>query len=159
MVLRAFARVRERMPDARLVIIGPQGLELREPGVEVLGFLRKDRPEDWRALIAAYASADVFLFPTRYEPFGIVLAEAMFFGLPCVATGDWSIPEIVADGETGFLARADAVDAFTARVRELLEDPARARRMGEAGRARAERLFTWDAVAARMVERIGGVVR
>jgi glycosyltransferase involved in cell wall biosynthesis len=48
------------------------------------------------------------------------------------------------------------VDAFTARLLELLGDPTRARRMGEAGRARAERLFTWDAVAARMVERMAG---
>ena len=155
-VLRAFARVRERIPNARLVIIGPQGLELRDPGVEVLGFLRKDRPEDWRALIAAYAAADVFFFPTRYEPFGIVLAEAMFFGLPCVATGDWSIPEIVADGETGFLAPADDVDAFTARLLELLQDPVRAHRMGEAGRARAERMFTWAAVATKMLARMRG---
>jgi glycosyltransferase involved in cell wall biosynthesis len=78
----------------------------------------------------------------------------MFFGLPCVATGDWSIPEIVADGETGFLAPADDVDAFTARLLELLADPARARRMGEAGRARAERMFTWSAVAQKMLARM-----
>lgn len=151
-VLRAFAKVREALPTARLVIIGPPDLKVRDPGVESLGFLRKDSPADWQRLIDAYASADVFFFPTRYEPFGIVLAEAMFFTLPCVATDAWAIPEIVADGETGLLAPVDDADAFADRLLQLLTDPERARRMGEAGRRRAERHFTWRAVTGKMLD-------
>jgi glycosyltransferase involved in cell wall biosynthesis len=151
-VLRAFAKVRRTLPAARLVIIGPEKLEVSDPGVESLGFLRKDSPDGWRRLLDAYASADVFFFPTRYEPFGIVLAEAMFFTVPCVATDAWAIPEIVADGETGYLAPVDDVDAFAERLLRLLTDPALALRMGEAGRARAERHFTWRAVTGKMLD-------
>jgi glycosyltransferase involved in cell wall biosynthesis len=152
LLVRAFVNVRRRFPDARLVLIGPREFHSTEPGVEWLGFLRKDNPEHWRTLVECYATADVFCLPTRFDAFGIVLVEAMLFGLPCVATGSWAIPEIVVDGETGFTFPAEDVDALTDRLLRLLENPDLVRRMGEAGRARAERLFTWSVVVRKMTE-------
>lgn len=152
LLLRAFAKVRARIPQARLVVIGPRALTLQEPGVANLGFLRKDDPDEWARLIEAYRSADVFCFPTRYEPFGIVILEAMLFGLPCVATRTGAIPEMVQDGETGYLVPTDDVEALTASLLLLLGDRDRAIRFGDAARKRADSDFTWEAVTAKMVE-------
>jgi len=66
---------------------------------------------------------------------------------------------MVCDGETGFTVPPGDVDQLAVRLLELLENPALARRMGEAGRRRAQRLFTWDATARRMHEAIQTVVR
>jgi glycosyltransferase involved in cell wall biosynthesis len=152
LLLRAFARIREKVADARLVIVGPAALTVRDPGVVNLGFLRKDDPQEWACLIQAYRSADVFCFPTRYEPFGIVILEAMLFGLPCVATRTGAIPEMIRDGETGYLVPVDDVEALTQRLLSLLDNQELARRFGEAGRERADQDFTWPAVTSKMVE-------
>ena len=148
--LAALARVREELPAARLRVIGPTSLSGAPAGVDFLGFLRKDRPDDLQRLLDAYATADVFCFPTRFEPFGIVVLEAMLFGLPCVASAAWAIPEMVVTGETGYTVPVDDVAGFAARLLEVLRDPERAARMGLAGRARALRHFTWQAVAEKM---------
>ncbi len=150
LLLRAFAKVKERLPQARLLVIGPRTLAVRQDGVECLGFLRKDVPSEWARLVEAYRQADVFCLPTRYEPFGIVFLEAMCFGLPCVGPAAWAVPEMVVDGETGFLVPPEDVDALARRLVQVLENPELARRLGEAGRARAERHFTWPAVIGRM---------
>ena len=152
LLLRAFTRVRAKIPKARLLVVGPQALTIQEPGVTNLGLLRKDNPREWAQLIAAYRSADVFCFPTRYEPFGIVILEAMLFGLPCVATRTGAIPEMIQEGETGYLVPPEDVDTLTARLVALLSDRGLSCRLGESGRKRAEESFTWPAVTANMVE-------
>ncbi len=151
-LIEAFRRVRERIADARLLIAGPSSLELPQPGVTVLGDLNKNQEAGWAALVAAYGSADVFCLPTRFEPFGIAFIEAMYFSLPCVGTDAWAVPEMIAEGETGFTVPIDDVDALADRLLRLLGDRALARRMGRAGRARAERQFTWEHVIRRMMQ-------
>jgi glycosyltransferase involved in cell wall biosynthesis len=152
LLLQAFARVRAKIPDARLVVVGLPAMAIPDPGVTSLGLLRKDDPREWAQLIGAYRSADVFCFPTRYEPFGIVVLEAMLFGLPCVATRTGAIPEMIREGETGYLVPPEDVDSLTCRLLALLGDRSLARRLGEAGRKRADETFTWPAVAANMLE-------
>jgi glycosyltransferase involved in cell wall biosynthesis len=152
LLLQAFARVRAKIPGARLLVVGPQAMTISDPGVTNLGLLRKDEPREWAQLIAAYRSADVFCFPTRYEPFGIVVLEAMLFGLPCVATRTGAIPEMIQEGQTGYLVPPEDVDSLAARLLSLLGDRALARRLGEAGRKRADGTFTWPAVAGSMLE-------
>ena len=134
-------------------------MEVTAPGVASLGLLRKDDPAQLQRLMDAYLSADVFCFPTRFEPFGIVVLEAMFFGLPCVATDAWAIPEMVVDGETGYTVPMNDVDALTDRLTRLLSDPELARRMGEAGRARANRHFTWAEVVRKMTHTMESVLQ
>jgi len=149
-LLAAFRRVRTHLADARLTIIGPPDLTVDDPGVTSLGFLRKDDPESLRVLTDAYANADVFCLPTRYEPFGIVILEAMFHGLPCIATHDWSIPEMIRDGETGYTVPVGDEVTLADRLTSLLSDPTRARAMGDAGLAHARERFTWPNVAERI---------
>jgi glycosyltransferase involved in cell wall biosynthesis len=150
LLLSAFEIVRGRMPDARLVIVGPTGISNAGPGVEVLGFLDKDSPQGWSALAAAYASVDVFCLPTRFEPFGIAFLEAMAFGLPCVGPASWAVPEMVAHGETGLTFPPGDERALADCLTQLLQNPDLAFRMGRAGRSRVDRYFNWTAAGERI---------
>ncbi len=155
----AFEKVRVEFPGARLLVVGTRVPGGDPPGVTSLGLLRKEDPSQWQLLLDAYRSAQVFCFPTRFEPFGIVVLEAMLFGLPCVATRTGAIPEMVSDGETGFLVPAEDVDALTTRLLSLLRDPGLAGRLGRNGQKRAEQDFTWSAVANKMLSTMSKHVR
>ena len=157
-LVESFQRVRTELPNAQLIIAGPPAGYVEGPGITCIGNLDKDRPDQWAPLVAAYASADVFALPTRFEPFGIAFVEAMHFGLPCVGPQAWAVPEIIADGETGFTVAVNDVDALTDRLLRLLHDPALARSMGDAGRKRAQRLFTWPQAVGRITEVLTKVV-
>ncbi len=100
--------------------------------------------------------ATVFVCPSDYEPFGLTNLEAMACELPVVASAVGGIPEIVVDGETGFLVPLDPdpaafATALAARIDELLADQGRAAAMGRRGRQWAVDRFGWPAVAARTV--------
>jgi starch synthase len=112
-------------------------------------------------VVQIVSHATVFLCPSIYEPLGIVNLEAMACETAVVATRTGGIPEVVEDGVTGLLVpfeprddgTRDPVDParfacdIAERVNELLAAPERAREMGEAGRARAIELFSWEAIA------------
>jgi starch synthase len=109
-------------------------------------------------LIHLHTHATVFVCPSIYEPFGLVILEAMACESAVVASRVGGIPEIVVEGETGYLVdyAPDRVDSFTthlaARIDELLVDIDLAERMGKAGRARVVRDFGWPAVASKTME-------
>ncbi len=105
-----------------------------------------------RAAVGVLPSNDVDLYGKRYpksEILGLVLLEAMACETPVVCTRLGGMPELVADGETGLLVPPGDAAALGAAVETLLDDPARARRLGEAGRQRVLERFTWRAVADR----------
>jgi len=102
-----------------------------------------------------YSHAAVFCCPSVYEPFGIINLEAMACETPVVASAVGGILEVVVDGETGILVPPANPDALAAALRRVLEDPALARRMGQAGRQRVEAQFSWASVAER-TERVYG---
>jgi starch synthase len=115
-------------------------------------------------VIQLLSHATVFVCPSIYEPLGIVNLEAMACETAVVATATGGIPEVVEDGVTGLLVPFDPVDDpsrtprdpdrfardIAERVNRLLADPGEARRMGEAGRARAVAEFSWATVAERV---------
>ena len=116
-------------------------------------------------LIALHSGATVFVCPSIYEPFGLVILEAMATVTAVVASRVGGIPEIVVDGETGYLVDYDANDTETfttklaARIAELLDHPDRARTMGEAGRRRVLERFGWPAVAKTTADLYRSLVR
>ena len=105
-------------------------------------------------LIHLHSGATVFVCPSIYEPFGLVNLEAMACETAVVASRVGGIPEIVVEGETGYLVdyEPDSPEAFTtalaARIDELLNDPSLAAKMGKAGRQRVLRHFGWPAIAS-----------
>jgi starch synthase len=114
--------------------------------------------------IQFYSHAAVFCCPSVYEPFGIINLEAMACRAPVVASATGGILEVVVDNETGYLVpfEPDLVTTFPANpeqfsrdlaawVSDLLADPEKARRFGEAGRRRVEETFAWSAIASQTV--------
>ena len=114
------------------------------PHATFTGFLDGDD------LAVAYASSDIFVFPSDSESFGNVTLEAMASGLPCVCADATGSSSLVAAGETGYLAPADDAGAFAANITRLAQDGGLRRRMGEAARARALG-FSWEETMARML--------
>jgi glycosyltransferase involved in cell wall biosynthesis len=119
-------------PDRPLLAAEIDALGLR--GRVVLAGERHDV-----ARLLAYAH--VFVLPSRSEGHPVSVLEAMAAGVPVVASRVGGIPEQVADGETGLLVEPGDVDGLAAALRRLAADPALRRRLGEAGRARAEEAF------------------
>ena len=97
-------------------------------------------------LAALYRAADLLLFPSRYEGFGLPVLEAMSAGLPVVAAREGSVPEVA--GDAAVWARAGDAEDFARAARAVLSDPAERDRLAEAGRARAA-LFSWERTAER----------
>ncbi len=98
------------------------------------------------------AAADLLVLPSSYEGLPNVVLEAMRFRKPVVATAAPGTTEVVVDGETGLLVPIGDVIVMTRAIRDIVRDPALARRLGEAGRARAETHFGADAMVARFAE-------
>ena len=90
--------------------------------------------------------ADVFLMPSGSETFGLAALEAMACEVPVVASNVGGLPELIVDGETGFLCELDDIDAFTDRTRALLTDDDLHARMSAASRQRAEDAFDIDKI-------------
>ena len=106
-------------------------------GVEISGWL------DQADLAAAIAGADVVATPSTYpDPFNLGNIEAMSTGRPVLASSLGGGPEIVADGETGYVVDPFDADYFSERLSNLLKNPDLRRRFGGAGRRRVEELFT-----------------
>jgi glycosyltransferase involved in cell wall biosynthesis len=100
-------------------------------------------------VVQLMSHAAAFVCPSIYEPFGLINLEAMGCGTPVVASRVGGIPEVVVDGETGWLVEPGDPAALARALRRALEDGERGRRMGAAGRRRVEQHFSWDRIAER----------
>ncbi|EQD47331.1 Glycosyl transferase, group 1 domain protein, partial [mine drainage metagenome] len=119
--------------------------------VEILGPL--DRPR----LLEEYRRADLFVLPSLFEPFGIVLLEAMAAGLPIVASRVGGIPEVVAEGECALLCPPNDPAGLADALARLTADDGLRRRLGAAGRRRAL-AFSWETVIPEWVRLFESVV-
>jgi glycosyltransferase involved in cell wall biosynthesis len=137
---------RERLLGrAELDVVTREGVA-EEPGVRV----HRGLSAGSEALQRLYREADAFVLPTLADCHSIASLEAMASGLPVVTTRVGANPEIVEEGETGFLVEAGDAGALARALTALVDDAGRARAMGQRGRRRAERLFD----ARRTVDRL-----
>jgi glycosyltransferase involved in cell wall biosynthesis len=145
LVLEAFRRLSATDPTLYLVLSG-QGLPGEEERIAALGIAGRTkivRLSD-RALPAAYRHAQAFVFPSRYEGFGLPLLEAMTAGCPALISDNPALLEVA--GDTAEVVGADDVDGAVAALERLIGDRDLARRRRAAGLQRA-RDFTWRRTA------------
>jgi glycosyltransferase involved in cell wall biosynthesis len=139
------AHTLDNLPNTHLAIVGdgPFRPDLEEifkgRNVTFAGYLSGDD------LTAAYCAADIFVFPSAIETFGLVVAEAMAVGLPVVSSRVGGVPELIEHGHNGYIFEVNDIDQMTAHVQELIDDPVKRRQMGQAA-LRAVQGLTWEAI-------------
>jgi glycosyltransferase involved in cell wall biosynthesis len=155
-LLEAGAQLKPQFPDLKIVLAG-DGFERPElarlagelgisSDVTFLGWVPNAE------LPPYYRAAAVSVIPSLEEGFGIPAAEAMGCEVPVVASDAGGLPEVVEDGVTGLVVPRGDSQALAGAIGSLLADPERRREMGQAGRARALRLFDWDRTAQQFEE-------
>ena len=160
-LIRAFQALAADYPGLDLVLAGRRagawdGLRslVRELGLaDRVHFLPN---LDHDQALGVIRDARVFVLPSRYEPFGIVLLEAGVFAVPVVASRVGGIPQIVRADRDGLLVPPEEPAALAASLRALLADPGRARQLGESLQRRVLAEFTWSRAVERYL-RVAGV--
>jgi glycosyltransferase involved in cell wall biosynthesis len=149
LALDALRIARRARPDLRLVIVGPRREPAREPGVEWMGPLDGD---DRAELIKWYEAASLFLMPSRFEPYGVALVEAMAAGCPPIALDRGAAREIVEHGTHGWLLADSSAGELADAILYLLSDRDRLARMGASAAERATGTLTWQRAAAAIAD-------
>jgi glycosyltransferase involved in cell wall biosynthesis len=150
-VLRAFALVQQQVPDAVLTVVGDgsqrQALETlaTELNLKQTSFTGRVEHEE---IYRQYADADVFLNASRIDNQPLSILEAFACGLPVVTTDAGGIPDIVTDGETGFVVAVDDHQSLADRAMKLLVDCKKATTMTRNARSECNK-YTWKAVCDR----------
>jgi glycosyltransferase involved in cell wall biosynthesis len=155
-LLRALKLLREEM-DVKLTIVdhGAPDNEYTPVLVERLGlddsveFTGKVSVEE---VVGFYRKAEIAVVPSLYEGFCLPAAEAMSCGLPVVATTAGALPEVVEDGESGFLVPPRDHSALAGAIKRLLSDKPLRQMMGEKGKERVQRNFTWEEATRKTLE-------
>ncbi len=96
--------------------------------------------------------ADIFMFPTRNEGFGLVAAEAMACAKPVVASNNTSLPEVIDDAINGYLAKTDDLNDWYRITEKLIVDKKLRNRLGLNARKKSEKVFSWESVNERIKE-------
>lgn len=156
-VIRVLPRVSEVVPNTHYFIVGEGDDQTRlaklavENGVGDYVHFVGPKP-DGQDLIQYYDACDVFVMPSKQEGFGLVFLEAMARGKAVIGANYGGAPDIIHDQVTGFLVGYDDLDSLTDRITRLLLNPELSRKMGEAGRDRVERNFSFAHLEQRLTE-------
>ena len=154
-VIEAMPRILSEVPNTRYVVVGDgeyreelMRLACASPARDSIVFLGTVTDAE---KLECYERCSVFVMPSEVEGFGIVFLEANAFGKPVIGGDVMGVPEAIADGETGLLVDPYNVDAMAEATVHLLRNPDEARRLGENGRRRVAREFTWEASAEKFL--------
>ena len=156
-LLRALQLLRNEI-EVKLTVVGRISADSQQASSLVEEYGLKDRVTfrgriSTEELVKHYSAAEIAVVPSLYEGFGFPAAEAMSCNVPLIATKAGALPEVAGkDGEVGILVPPADPDALAAAIKRLLSDELLRRKMGEAGRKRVERNFTWEKAAKRILE-------
>ena len=155
MVIKALSKILKVFPNAKYLIVGSGNDEaflqnlVYECGVADNVIFAGEVSDN--ELAAYYAACDIFVMPNRQigediEGFGIVFLEASAMGKPVIGGKSGGTQDAILDGLTGFRVDGNQIEAVSVSIMTLLSDPIRAKRMGETGRRRVLKEFTWEQV-------------
>jgi glycosyltransferase involved in cell wall biosynthesis len=143
LLAEAFQKVLSLHPDAHLTIVGASP-RLNLPNCTVLGQV------PLAELSAHFAQSSIFCLPTRIEPFGVAILDAMLHRLPVVATSVGAIPDMIQEGISGHMVTPGDSHELAQALLGLLRDPARCQRFGTSGYRLANARYTWPSVGTRL---------
>jgi len=143
-LINAVKRLARQIPEIVLVMIGQQDIYHDK---HILCLPRINRSE----LVKLYSLSDVFVLPSIYEPFGIVLLEAMACETPCIGTRTGGIPDIIDHNRTGLLVEPRSDEGLCEAIAGLYHDPGKRYRMGRKGRERVISCFDWNEISAKTI--------
>ena len=158
LLFETLAKVREQLPKARLILVGKGEKEYvescfakaRELGVwEAVEYHEKVPQSEVHGL---YKRANLFVLPTRYEIFGMVLLEAMYFGLPAISSWNGGSSVLIEDGKDGIIQREYDAGQYAEKILAFAASPERQLEMGKLAHEKIREQFMWDGIAARMLE-------
>ena len=156
-VEKAISLVAQQFPNQELKFISLGGTAknrlIGNVTIEFLGFTR-----DYQQIARYYQAADVYIHAARAETFGLVIIEAMACGTPVVATAVGGIPEVLTDGQSGFLTPPQDPRAMAASILLLLKNEDLQNRMGKAASDEAQRKFSLKHQADEFIRWYGEVI-
>jgi glycosyltransferase involved in cell wall biosynthesis len=139
-------------PDTTFAFVGEdEGMkELLIDKAKKLGIINNllftDHIKDEELFLSAFAACDVFVLPSEYEAFGIVLLEAQACKKPVIGTRVGGVPEAIGKEGAGVVVEYNDSHALSEAINSLLSDPKKRNKMGEIGRKRVKKYFTWETV-------------
>ena len=171
-LIKAFKEVKKHVKNAKLIMVSEPdlnypsrihtifdffGINISKSKLNISDLTIKSHIP-YEELIQLYGDASVFAMPSIQENFGHVFLEAMAYKTPCIGTTVDAMPEIIENGKTGFLVPPNGYKQLADKLTLLLEDENLMKRMGEEGREKVEKYFTWDLVVERMTKQFERVV-
>lgn len=152
LTVQAFRLLKKRLPEAELYLAGPAVNPVDDTaGTEGIFYLGEQNGEQVKKL---YNKCDVFCMPSRFEAYGLVFAEALVFGLPCIARNAFAMSEFIQDGENGYLLEEDDVEMLADKMEAALKN----KEMKQYVVSQREiylKEYSWEAVVNRIAEVMG----
>lgn len=147
LVVKAFKRLVKTYPDMELYIVGPAKIPegIDDDRIKFVGRISYD------TLIKYYNLCDFFVMPSQFEAYGIVFAEALIFGLPCIGKNCFAMPEFIEEGINGYLIERNSVEELVLKMKKILSNKC----MAEFVKANSiiyQNMYSWDTVVRRMVK-------
>lgn len=149
---QAIPAVAAQIPDVRFIVVGENAdhYELQpHPNLELTGLI-----SDIEKLKQLYRQSNIFVLPHRFERAGHVVIEAMTAGLPIITSNQGGPPEVVKNGENGYVVEIGDVDALAGSIVSLLKDPAVCSAFGERSREIAQSGYLWGNIADKILDNI-----
>ena len=151
LVLTAFKKVKQEIPEAKLIIVG-DNLSIKQDGVYNPGYISSSS-----AMKNLFIESDLVVAPALCEPLGIFLIEAMNYGVPCIVSENGGMSEIVDREVSGIVISQPTPELLASQIVELLSDTNLLKEMSENVRYKVKNLFNWNHIASEMSNAISEI--
>lgn len=145
---KAFTQLRHVIPKAKLHVVGVENNNKHNENITYHGKVYGETLKD------LFYSSQIFVLPTYREPFGIVFLEAAWANTVCIGTNLGAIPEIVKDGESGYLINPGDWEALAEKLVYLFQNPLEMEKMANSGYLLAKSKWSWDHTASKIISNV-----